>query len=166
MDLKTFELLARYNVWSTQKLNQVLRSVSDYDFHADCGLFFKSIAGTLNHLLVGEHYLWFPRLVAMPTPVIKLNSIIENDKEKLIEQLEEKSHHWIEYLKRVEVAKFELDLQYKTSTGNDMSLPYAATLLHVFNHGTHHRGQITAALTAMGYHCPEIDLVHMLIEEK
>ena len=46
-----------------------------------------------------------------------------------------------------------------------MSLPFAATLLHVFNHGTHHRGQITAALTSMGYHCPEIDLVNMLVEE-
>ena len=49
MDLKTFELFARYNVWSTQKLNQVLKNVSDEDFNAECGLFFKSISGTLNH---------------------------------------------------------------------------------------------------------------------
>lgn len=61
MDLKTFELLAQYNVWSTHKLNQVLKNVSNDDFNANCGLYFKSIAGTLNHLLVGEHYLWFPR---------------------------------------------------------------------------------------------------------
>lgn len=61
MDLKTFELLARYNVWSIHKLNQVLKTVSNDDFNAECGLYFKSIAGTLNHLLVGEHYLWFPR---------------------------------------------------------------------------------------------------------
>lgn len=45
-----------------------------------------------------------------------------------------------------------------------MCLPYYATLTHVFTHGVHHRGQITTALTAMGYECPEIDLVYMLAE--
>ena len=44
-------------------------------------------------------------------------------------------------------------------------LPFAATLGHVFNHGTHHRGQITAAITAMGHACPEIDMVWMLQAE-
>ncbi len=39
---------------------------------------------------------------------------------------------------------------------------HLATLAHVFNHATHHRGQITAAITAMGHACPEIDLVWML----
>ena len=61
--------------------------------------------------------------------------------------------------------KFGHDLHYKTSAGQEMSLPYAATLLHVFNHGTHHRGQVTAALTSMGYPCPEMDMVYMLIEK-
>ena len=42
------------------------------------------------------------------------------------------------------------------------SLPFAPALLHVFNHGTHHRGQITAALTALGQPCPELDLVYFL----
>jgi uncharacterized damage-inducible protein DinB len=40
--------------------------------------------------------------------------------------------------------------------------PFAATLAHVFNHGTHHRGQITAALAATGHECPELDPVWML----
>ena len=49
--------------------------------------------------------------------------------------------------------------------GTPASLPFAATLAHVFNHGTHHRGQITAALTALGQPCPELDLVYMLQQE-
>ena len=165
MNLETFELLARYNLWSTHKLNQVLKNVSNDDFNADCGLYFKSIAGTLNHLLVGEHYLWFPRFLAKPSPLLKLNTIVENDHAKLISQLEDKAYNWLDFLKDFDEEKLNSDLRYKTSTGKDMKLPYAATLLHVFNHGTHHRGQITAALTSMGYLCPEIDLVYMLIEE-
>ena len=45
------------------------------------------------------------------------------------------------------------------------SLPFAATLWHVFNHSTQHRGQITAALTAMGQPAPEFDMVYMLQAE-
>jgi uncharacterized damage-inducible protein DinB len=46
---------------------------------------------------------------------------------------------------------------------------YFATLAryncHVFNHGTHHRGQISAAITAMGHACPELDMLWMLQAE-
>ena len=45
------------------------------------------------------------------------------------------------------------------------TLPFGATLAHVFNHNTHHRGQITAALTAMGQPAPELDMVYMLQAE-
>ncbi len=99
MDLKMFELFARYNVWSTQKLNQVLKNVSDEDFNAECGLFFKSISGTLNHLLVGEHYLWFPRFSLKSSPTLKLNTIVERDKDKLMFELESRAYNWIDFFK-------------------------------------------------------------------
>jgi uncharacterized damage-inducible protein DinB len=56
-------------------------------------------------------------------------------------------------------------LSYTTMRGQPATLPFAATLAHVFNHGTHHRGQITAALTALGRPSPELDLVYCLQEE-
>ena len=52
-----------------------------------------------------------------------------------------------------------------TITIAEMTWLSAATLAHVFNHGTHHRGQITAALTALGQPCPELDLVYFLQTE-
>ena len=45
------------------------------------------------------------------------------------------------------------------------TLPFAQTLAHVFKHSTHHRGQITAALTAMGQPAAELDMVYMLQAE-
>ena len=42
---------------------------------------------------------------------------------------------------------------------------FAAALVHVFNHATHHRGQITAAVTTLGHRCPVLDMVFMLQQE-
>ena len=61
-----------------------------------------------------------------------------------------------------DATRFDATLDYTTTRGIPQSLPFAATLGHVFNHGTHHRGQITAAVSAMGHPCPEIDLIWML----
>ena len=69
---------------------------------------------------------------------------------------------WEPLVKSVAPARWEGTLDYTTMRGTAASLPFAATLAHVFNHGTHHRGQVTAALTALGQPCPELDLVYYL----
>lgn len=166
MQLENLELMARYNVWATKKLNLILQTVSDTDFFQDNGLFFGSIFATLNHLLVGEHYLWYPRFSAHTSPKLKLNAIIETDRTLLIKEVEDKASNWLQLIDVIKSKTIPQDLIYQTSTGQQMSLPYLATLMHVFNHGTHHRGQINGALTDMGYTCPELDLVYMLIDEK
>lgn len=158
--------MARYNIWATTKLSQSLANVTDADFYRDCGLFFQSIFGTLNHLLLGEHELWFSRFAKGYSPTLQLNSIVEQDRHILIQTLQEKALNWVTFLNDLDPQDLAGNLNYQTSTGQPKSLPYAATLVHVFNHGTHHRGQISAALTAMGYACPELDLVYMLVEEQ
>ena len=56
-----FTQLARYNVWATARVLDAVRALPEEAYRRDVGLFFKSIHGTLNHLLVGEHHLWFVR---------------------------------------------------------------------------------------------------------
>ncbi|MBL1260671.1 MAG: hypothetical protein COB33_009105 [Thiotrichaceae bacterium] len=34
---------------------------------------------------------------------------------------------------------------------------------HVFNYGTHHRGQVSSIVTQLGYPCPEMDLVYYML---
>lgn len=165
MDKQTLNLCARYNVWATEKLVTALKTVSDEDFVQDQGLFFKSIFATLNHILVGEHYLWFPRFNGQPcAKTLSLNSIIEHDRALLFNQLIYKSKNWISFLQHVDDSTVCQNLSYISTSGQQVCVPFSAALLHVFNHGTHHRGQITAALTAMGYPCPALDLIYMLME--
>ncbi|OTG65870.1 DinB family protein [Acinetobacter silvestris] len=158
-------LMAQYNIWATERLVQHLKTVTDEDLYRDVGLFFKSIFGTLNHLLLGEHYLWYRRFTEGVSPAIALSTPIESDCLQCLEQLNTKSRHWIDFIHTLTDERLAGSLSYKRVNGEALCLPFTATLLHVFNHGTHHRGQITAALTALGYECPELDLVYMLVEQ-
>ena len=155
---------ARYHVWATHRLLEAVSRVSAEDYQRDVGLFFKSIHGTLNHMLVAEHLLWYARFAKGGSPVLALNSEIEPDRERLAQALKGGSANWTPLIARWPLERFDGQLDYRTSQGAPLSLPFAATLTHVFNHATHHRGQITAALTAMGQPCPELDMVYWLQE--
>lgn len=160
-----FLQLARYNVWATRRLLEAVAGVSDADYRKDVGLFFKSIHGTLNHLLVGEHMLWYPRFAKGVSPKMALNEEVEPDRARLGQALKGGAANWLPLIESWPAERFGGALNYTNMRGQAMSLPFAPTLAHVFNHGTHHRGQITAALTALGQPCPELDLVYLLQEE-
>jgi uncharacterized damage-inducible protein DinB len=160
-----FATLARYNLWSTRRLLEAIAPLSDEDYRRDVGLFFKSIHGTLNHLLVGEHMLWYRRFAEGISPKLALDEEIEPVRERLAQALRGGAANWLPLIESWPIEKFDGLLSYTTMRGIPANLPFAPTLAHVFNHGTHHRGQITAALTMLGQSCPELDLVFMLQEE-
>jgi uncharacterized damage-inducible protein DinB/GNAT superfamily N-acetyltransferase len=154
--------MARYGAWATAKLFEHVDALPEADYRRDCGLFFKSVHGTLNHLLVTEHLLWRRRFAEGLSPRLALDAEAEPDRVALKARLLEGAAAWPASIDGWSDERLAATLDYTTSKGVPMSLPFAATLNHVFNHGTHHRGQISAGLTAMGHPCPEIDLVWML----
>ena len=160
-----FIQLARYNVWATQQLLTAIEPVSELDYRRDLRLFFKSIHGTLNHLLVGEHMLWQRRFARGESPKVALDMEVEPDRDRLGQALKGGAKTWEPLIASWPAERFDGTLAYKTMKGVPQSLPFAATLAHVFNHATHHRGQITAALTALGQPAPELDwVVHLQLE--
>ena len=53
-------MFAGYNAWCNERLYDAAAKASDADYRADRGVFFKSLHGTLNHLLVGDR-IWMQR---------------------------------------------------------------------------------------------------------
>jgi uncharacterized damage-inducible protein DinB len=159
--------LARYHAWATGKLYEHVDGLPDADYRKDVGLFFKSVHGTLNHLLVADSALWFPRFAEGVSSKVTLDAELESDRAALRGRLLEAVPRWQALIASLDDARLAhtSTLDYTTTKGIAQSLPFAPTLGHVFNHGTHHRGQVTAAITAMGYPCPEIDWVWMLQAE-
>ncbi len=160
--IEHFSQLARYNVWATERLLQAIEPVSELDYRRDLQLFFKSIHGTLNHLLVGEHMLWQRRFARGESPKLALDMEVEPDRDRLAQALKGGAKTWEPLMAEWSAERFEGNLSYTTTNGQAMNLPFAATLAHVFNHGTHHRGQITAALTFLGLPAPVLDMVYFL----
>jgi uncharacterized damage-inducible protein DinB len=160
MNLKNhLQILSQYHYWAMDHLYVHLNGVSEEDYRKDSGLFFKSIHRTLNHLLVVD-LLWFSRFVESRSPVVALDMEVEPNREKLRERLEEQTRKWEIIIKNPK--PFPELLEYSTMRGFQTKIPFSTALAHVFNHGTHHRGQIIAAMTTGGYSSPEIDLVYML----
>ncbi len=161
-----FQILARYNLWATERLLQAVGRMTEEDYHRDAGLFFKSVHGTLNHVVVGEHWLWFRRFSEGVSPQVALDAQVHQGRDALAQALREGSARWPSLIGSWPQDRWDSVLNYITTRGVPASLPFALTLAHVFNHATHHRGQITAALTHLGYECPVLDMVYFLQEEQ
>jgi uncharacterized damage-inducible protein DinB/GNAT superfamily N-acetyltransferase len=159
------QTLARYNLWATQVLVNHVDALSEHDYRRDAGLFFKSVHGTLNHLLLTEHGAWMRRFAEGVSPMLDLAAEIEPDRLRLRQRLVESALAWLPLLEVWPQERLLGTLAFRRSDGQEAELPFAATLAHVFNHGTHHRGQISAALTAMGHGAPVLDLAAMLQQE-
>lgn len=161
-----FRQLAHYNVWATARLLEAVAPLSEDAYRRDVGLFFKSIHGTLNHILMGEHLVWYPRFARGESPQqgsgLRHDMEVEADRAKLAQALMEGAVNWAPLMSGWPTERFDGTLDYNTMKGEPVSLPFADTLAHVFNHGTHHRGQVTAALTALGQPGPDLDLVVLL----
>ena len=91
-----------------------------------------------------------------------LDAELEPGRARLDARLREGAARWERLVAAVPPERWDGALDYTTMRGDTASLPFAATLAHVFNHGTHHRGQITAVLTALGQPCPALDFVYYL----
>jgi len=163
--------LARYNRWMNDKLYGIAAALSDEARKRDCGAFFKSIHGTFNHLLLADR-VWLARFkgVAAPDGFMGPGGIRSLDQE-LYENFEdlrrertltdEELSAWVSRLTQEELAA---PLKY-TRLGKKIESPLWWAVAHVFNHQTHHRGQITALFTQQGCDPGVTDLFAMLREE-
>ena len=158
--------MARYHAWATERLLKSLAPISEQSYRKPCGLFFQSIHGTLNHLLLTDSEIWYPRFTQGHTATVPLDAELEGNRTALASRLIAATARWPDYIASLDEAALADDLRYTMTTGQARTLPMAGALLHVFNHATHHRGQITAALSMIGFTYEPIDLPFLIFSER
>src|SRR5213083_2256125 len=73
-----FVEFAHYNQWSNRRLYEAAASLADVDYRADRGAFFRSVHGTLNHLLVTDR-IWMRRFTGEGDAPDRLDAILFDD---------------------------------------------------------------------------------------
>ncbi|MGA8260364.1 MAG: DinB family protein [Arenicellales bacterium] len=151
--------LARYNVWMNEKLFEVCDGLSDSERKTDRGLFFGSIHGSLNHLLLADK-VWLGRFLGEPFEVTGLDQELFSDFDGLRRARAETDRLILDWTAGLTEAELAGELHYTSiSRPAQKSCPLWIAVTHLFNHQTHHRGQITAALSQLGKDYGVTDLI-------
>lgn len=159
-------LMARYHDWATARLLGAVAALDETRYRQPCGLFFGSVHGTLNHLLLTDSHIWMARFTGAPITTLPLDGELTGDRAELARDLALAASKWADIVAAMDEARLAGNLVYTMTSGQDRVLPITAALLHVFNHGTHHRAQVTAALSAMGQDYPPLDMPLMVFAEQ
>jgi uncharacterized damage-inducible protein DinB len=154
-----YTVMAKYNQWMNQKLYAICADIPDFDRQADLGAFFKSIDGTLNHILVGDR-IWLGRFTKQPF-VAKLDQKPYNDFSELRAERVRLDATIVDWAQTLSPDWLNTEFNYTNSSGVTRTLPHWLLVTHMFNHQTHHRGQLTTLLHQMGYAIGVTDLPAM-----
>lgn len=162
--------MARYNRWMNDKVYACAARLGDDECKRDRGAFFKSIHATLNHLLVADR-IWLGRLHGVVPPsgflaigIRAINQELFADCAQLRAERQRTDQDLDAWAATVTAQSFEAPLRY-VSGGRSREYPLWWVATHLFNHQTHHRGQVTTLLTQAGQDVGSTDLLAMLMEE-
>jgi uncharacterized damage-inducible protein DinB len=157
-------LMARYNAWQNAQIMRSLDGVSLKLLTEDHGAFFGSILGTLNHILWADR-LWLNRFgvdesrpdcgIGESTALTPTGAAWSADRFAVDGRISA----WAGRAHSIDLTG---DLTfYSGALGAEVTRPVAACVAHMFNHQTHHRGQVHAMLTRAGLAAPVTDIVFM-----
>lgn len=158
-----FQQFAHYNQWANKRLFDACKQLSKEEYHQSRKAFFDSIHGTLNHILVGDR-IWLGRLTNTESGIKALDQILFQDFEGLVKAREQDDKRIVDVINAIEPNDLSKEIQFTALSGNAGSLSLQNILTHVFNHQTHHRGQVHNMLSQAGMNPPSLDLYYFLLE--
>lgn len=158
-----FVMMAEYNAWANTRLYEIAKRLPDERYRQDVGVYFKSLHGTLNHILTAD-LIWMRRLTGSGDHPNKLSAIVFDDLMSLSSARQREDRRIIDFVETLSDPRLEETLDYRMLDGTPKKQRRREILAHLFNHQTHHRGQAHAVLTLLGM--AEPDPLDMLIMQR
>jgi len=156
-----YKLMSDYNQWMNQALFEVCEKIPDNKRKQDLGAFFKSIHSTLNHILWADE-IWLGRFAGEIPDLPAMGADIYSDFNELQSarvQTDEKIQQWLAAIDENWLAS---DFSFTSvSDKKTRRAPGWLFVSHMFNHQTHHRGQITTLISQLGIEPPVTDIPWM-----
>ncbi len=142
-----------YTEWATSRLLDAARGLSPEELVRDFGTADRSVLGTLTHVFAADR-VWLARLRGEPAEVPE-----GYDLERLAGEWSALLGRWRERAAGMDETSLAERIAYRDLKGNPWITPVWQIVLHVVNHGTHHRGQVAGFLRSMGKTPPTLDLI-------
>jgi len=150
---------ARYNQWANNRIYSVAGKLDSDALWEDRRGFFKSIAATMNHILLAD-VLYRQRLEKTPVTFKRLDEILYADFGELQKAHAAQDKWYIEFCDRLPPQALEGTLSFDTvETGEHFSLPLRMCLTNLFEHQIHHRGQVHHMISHAGLYPPPVDFI-------
>jgi uncharacterized damage-inducible protein DinB len=153
--------MARYNRWQNRSLYREADKLTDAERRAGRGAFFGSIHATLSHIQFGDQ-IWMYRFTGLHKPraaTIKDSILAYADWHELKHDRAAFDEIMIGWADALDAAWLEGDLSWRSAALNrDFTQPRSGLVAHMFNHQTHHRGQVHCMLTGLGLKPDDTDL--------
>jgi len=154
-------VMAAYNRTMNVAIYAAAARLSDAERKRDLGAFFKSLHGTLNHLLLGDR-LWLGRLIGTPTNFPSLGHELYADFPVLRAERGKTDADIEAYMAALTPEILAIPVAYRTMLApRNVAYGRDIALIHLFNHQTHHRGQATTLLMQLGIDPGATDLIVM-----
>lgn len=159
--LRQFRQFARYNSLANARLYDACATLTDAARKQDRQAFFGSIHGTLNHILLGDR-IWLARLDGGEAPSTSLDAILCEDFAELRAARVEEDRRLEQWVRAMNVTDLEREIRYVNNAGQTFADLVSLVLPHLFNHQTHHRGQVHDMLSQAGAETPVLDMHRVL----
>jgi len=159
MSTDHFRQFADYNHWANRRLYAAALALPDETYRCPTGVFFGSLHGTLNHLLLTDR-IWLKRVTGEGEHPSQLNAILYDERGALARARMAEDARLIDVIKRYSEDDLRGIVSYQTMSGVPFRQELGQILLHLFNHQTHHRGQAHACCSILtGSEPPSLDLL-------
>ncbi len=162
--MNNIALMARFNAWVNKRVYGCVAGLSDADYRKDRKAYFGSIHNTLNHLLVVDR-AWTCRIKGVAHGLKGLDQILYDDFASLRAARKIEDAALIELVDGLSDEELQRPVTYRPMSGDGShSNRCDRILVTLFNHQTHHRGQIHAMLTQQDIDPPPLDVIVFLAE--
>ena len=155
--IKNFQLLADFNAWANIRLFSSCRKLDENEYKKDRKAFFTSIHGTLNHLLVVDN-LYISRIEGKDHNIKSMDQIFHDNIDELEDARMKKDKHLVNLVNKLSEDNIGTEITYKSFDSTVHTFTINFILMTLFNHQTHHRGQVHNMLSQAGIKPPQLDI--------
>jgi uncharacterized damage-inducible protein DinB len=135
---------AAYNLWANSTLGACIRELPPEVQMQQVVNSFTSLHATLLHLWDAES-IWWQRL-KLQEQVVRPSDGFTGDTNAVLKALLDSSKQWAEWVQDAQPHMLKHEFIYQNTKREKFKQPVYLMLLHLFNHGTYHRGQLVTLL--------------------